>query len=73
MVQTNPINKYREKPTRVNAIKAKCAECMGVLPITWSPDSGKISAVARQLIARCIGGGHTREKPTVRNNREVEY
>jgi len=27
--QTNPILRYWAKPTRSNAIKAKCAECMG--------------------------------------------
>ena len=27
--QTNPIARYWDKPTRANAIKAKCAECMG--------------------------------------------
>jgi len=26
---TNPILKYREKPTRAYAIKAMCAQCMG--------------------------------------------
>lgn len=26
---TNPLIKYVEKPTRSNAIKAKCVECMG--------------------------------------------
>lgn len=28
-VITNPILKFEQKPTRGNAIKAKCAECMG--------------------------------------------
>ena len=27
--QTNPILRFRAKPTRGSAIKAKCAECMG--------------------------------------------
>ena len=26
---TNPLQKYMSKPTRGQAIKAKCAECMG--------------------------------------------
>lgn len=26
---TNPIEKYHQKPTRGNAIKAMCAQCMG--------------------------------------------
>ena len=29
MSETNPIRKFRQARTRGNAIKAKCAECMG--------------------------------------------
>ena len=29
MSEINPIIRLRAKPSRVNAIKAKCAECMG--------------------------------------------
>ena len=29
MSEINPILRLRAKPSRVNAIKAKCAECMG--------------------------------------------
>ena len=29
MSETNPIRKFRQTRTRGNAIKAKCAECMG--------------------------------------------
>ena len=29
MLEINPIIRLRAKPSRTNAIKAKCAECMG--------------------------------------------
>ena len=34
MSEVNPIIRLRAKPSRTNAIKAKCAECMGCTAVT---------------------------------------
>lgn len=48
--ETNPMAKFAEKPTRVNAIKAMCAHCMGCTYRETEPGF-------RQLIRDCVSTG----------------
>ena len=49
MSETNPIRKFRQARTRGNAIKAKCAECMGCTNL-------HLERGFRDLIRACSSG-----------------
>jgi hypothetical protein len=46
MPEINPVQKFRSNPSRSNAIRAKCAECMGCTDV--QAESG-----FRELIRTC--------------------
>jgi hypothetical protein len=49
-VANNPIIRFQQKPTRANAVKAKCAECMGCTET-------RLEAGFRDLIRTCSSWG----------------